>query len=190
MAGVAGPLISRDVSGGVRFLMGLFIGGAFGGAVLAIPAYAMSLVLGFAINRRLGLILLAVGCMLLGAADLAGRTPHVWRQVPQGYVHRLQPGGLGLVWGVDLGLLFTTQKVVSLIWAALLATILLSPDLTVILLVSTGGLSGLTAAAWLMFRGKATSPMSGWNRIWIMRTRQASGITLLALSALSLVQAT
>jgi len=30
-----------------------------------------------------------------------------------------KPGKLGVVWGFDLGLLFTTQKVVSLIWVAI-----------------------------------------------------------------------
>src|SRR3954471_20098644 len=125
MTGVAGPLL-RNVglrARGVRFLVGLAVGGAAGGAVLAVPVYLLGRLLEpLPAWVRLGL--LAAVCCLLAVADFAQRTPHVWRQVPQGLVNKLPSGSLGLAWGFDLGLLFTTQKTTSLVWVTLAALIL------------------------------------------------------------------
>src|SRR5690348_1476054 len=105
MAGVAGPMWQRSRAQGARFLAGLAVGGVASGLVLAVVVFLFGRLAERALPLpvRVGvLVALAVG---LGVADLAGRTPHVWRQVPQRLFHKLPPGLLGLTWGFDLGLL-------------------------------------------------------------------------------------
>ena len=115
MAGVAGPMMRRTRAGAARFLAGLTVGGIAGGLVLSLPVYLLGSALTSVMPLTGRVLLLAAICAVLAWADLRHRTPHVWRQVPQGLVRTLPPGSLGVVWGFDLGLLFTTQKTTSLI---------------------------------------------------------------------------
>src|SRR6266542_1523735 len=110
MAGVASPMLRRTRSGASRFLIGLVAGGAAAGLLLSLPAYLIGTVLHDAVPMRARIVILAVLLAILAIADLTRRTPHVWRQVPQDLVWKLPPGSLGVAWGFDLGLLFTTQK--------------------------------------------------------------------------------
>src|SRR5262245_31420094 len=116
MAGVAGPMLRQSRRAGARLLAGLAIGGALGGLALAAALFLAGRLLGAVMPGTLRLLLLAVAAAAFGLADLADRTPHVSRQVPKVLLGRLPAGTLGLVWGFDLGLLFTTQKTVSLLW--------------------------------------------------------------------------
>jgi hypothetical protein len=187
MAGVAGPML-RSRRGGVRFLGGLAVGEVAAGALLAAAAYLLSEVAQAALPVRARLWLVAGVCVVFGAADLANRTPHPWRQVPQRFVHRFQPGTLGIVWGFDLGLLVTTQKVASLIWAAIAACVLLSP------LAAAVSIAVITVAAVLPVVALSARPSSGTNR-WarfngkIRNVRYASGGVLMVMFAVTAVHA-
>src|SRR5579875_1935508 len=128
MAGVAGPMLRRDRAQGSRFLLGLLAGGMAASAGLAVLVYAAGTPISSLVPPRYRALLAALLIAGFGLADLTGRTPHVWRQVPQRLVRVLPPGRLGLVWGFDLSLLFTTQKTTSLAWAALTGLLLLAPS--------------------------------------------------------------
>jgi hypothetical protein len=189
MAGVAGPMLRYNRRGGVRFLVGLVVGGAVAGTLLAVPAYLLGSLLRAVLSLPARLWLLAALCVLLGAADLMNRTPHVWRQVPQQMVHTLSPGALGAVWGFDLGLLFTTQKVVSLIWVALAATMLLDPPAAAGVLASIAVLASLSVAGLSAVQGMAKFGSGRGVRQWVRRIRRMSGVALMILFILTSLQA-
>lgn len=188
MAGVAGPMLLDRRAAGRRFLVGLAVGGAAGGTVLAVVAYLVASLLSAGLAEQVRLWIFAVVCVVLAAADLANRTPHVWRQVPQQLVNTLPPGALGLVWGFDLGLLFTTQKVASLIWVAVAAVTLVQPALVWVVLVGVAVLASLTVivgstrertATWLIMRGR--------RKVTVFR--RASGAAIAVLAIVSVIQA-
>jgi hypothetical protein len=178
MAGVAGPMRTRDRAGAARFLVGLAAGGVAAGLVLAVPVYLVGHVAGRVLPDSARVGLLVAVAVALGAADLLGRTPHVWRQVPQKLVRELPPGTLGLTWGFDLGLLVTTQKTSSLLWVSIAAVALLDPGLApvalvVFSLVATAGIVALTLTVWsVLMRGGL-----GWE--WIRRARWVTGAAML-----------
>ncbi|MEV4756495.1 hypothetical protein AB0J86_15470 [Micromonospora sp. NPDC049559] len=182
MAGVAGPMLRYDRSGGIRFLLGLLIGGLLGAAVLAVPVYLVSVAVQAVVPEPARWVLLAVVVAGFALADFTQRTPHVWRQVPQSLVNTLPPGALGLVWGFDLALLFTTQKTTSLIWAGLAALVLFSPALVPTALIVVAALAAISMVL-LSLRVPTTTPIheekkgrrwQDWQRI----LRRASGTTL------------
>lgn len=189
MAGVAGPMLRSSRRSGLRFLVGLGAGGVVAGALLSVVTYLFGELLRVALPPQPRLWLLASACALLGLADLANRTPHAWRQVPQSLVRALPPGRLGLVWGFDLGLLFTTQKVVSLIWAAMAAVVLVRPAAAGGVLMTVSVLAGLTIAAWSFSKRAGARSQGRRNAQWVRHIRQASGLTLLAMSLLVILQA-
>ncbi|WP_433344672.1 hypothetical protein [Micromonospora sp. CA-111912] len=186
MAGVAGPMLRRNPFEGVRFLVGLAVGGVIAGVVLAIPVFLAGTLLQQLLPEPLRLALLAAVAGWLGVADLRDRTPHIWRQVPQRLVRTLPGGTLGVVWGIDLGLLFTTQKTVSLIWLALAAVLLVDPASAPLLLFCVVLVASLLVSLWSM--SKHADLPERRSRKWVVRARRASGATILAV-ALSLVVA-
>jgi hypothetical protein len=188
MAGVAGPMLRYNRGGGVRFLAGLVAGGAVAGILLAVPAYLLGSLVRAVLSFPVRLWMLAVLCVLFGVADLSNRTPHVWRQVPQRLVHTLPPGALGAVWGFDLGLLFTTQKVASLIWVALAAIVLLDPAAAAGVLAGIAVLASLSVAA-LSALQRTAKPRSRGERQWVSGIRRTSGLALMILFVLTSVQA-
>ena len=186
MAGVAGPMLRSDRRAGVRLLAGLLAGQAAGGVLLAVPAYLLSMATQALVPFAARLWALAVSCAVFAVADLMNRTPHVWRQVPQALVYRLPPGKLGLVWGFDLGLLFTTQKVVSLIWVAIAAGILLAPASAAGIVIGAALLGGVAVmAASIAYR-----PEVHWRPLGMLRRlRWGSGAATVALCFVTAVQA-
>jgi hypothetical protein len=185
MAGVAGPMLRNKDRAGARFLAGLLVGEAAAGLLLAVPAYLLS-EMAQVLPQAARLWILVGVCAIFGVADLMNRTPHVWRQVPQALIHRLQPGTLGVAWGFDLGLLFTTQKVVSLIWVAIAAGVLLQPAMAAGVVVGVAVLTGLAVIGGsVTFKpGRLRSPGA-----LLRRVRQASGSATLALAVLTVAQA-
>jgi hypothetical protein len=180
MAGVAGPMLRRSRAGTARFLIGLAVGGAGAGLVLAVPVYLVGHLAGRFLPDPVRVGLLVGLAVAFGLADLSGRTPHVWRQVPQRLVRSLPPGTLGLTWGFDLGLLVTTQKTSSLLWLSTAAVMLLNPGLAPAALVgfslvATAGIVTLSMTAWAI----AMEGRLDWT--WIRRTRWATGATMLAI---------
>jgi hypothetical protein len=86
------------------------------------------------------------------------------------------------VWGFDLGLLVTTQKTVSLMWASIAVTALLAPGSAAVLLVAMAISSSLVVSAWSMTT--LNNIVEGRkNRRWVRNARWASGSAML-LSAL------
>jgi hypothetical protein len=183
MAGVAGPMMHRTRSRGARFLAGLTVGGAVGGLALSLPVYLLGM-LASVLPSGVRAGLLAAACIGFGLADLRGRTPHVWRQVPQAFVRSLPPGRLGLVWGFDLGLLVTTQKTTSLIWVAGAAVVLLRPDLAAAALAA---IATVAAAAITVNTLTGLLPQGREALTWSRPARWVSGAVILAMPALLLV---
>jgi hypothetical protein len=188
MTGVAGPMVRHRPASGIRFLAGLTVGAAAGGMALAVPAYLVGSLLNAALAERARLWAFVLLCVVLAAADLANRTPHVWRQVPQRLIDALPPGTVGLAWGFDLGLLFTTQKVTSLIWVAVAAVTLVQPAMVWAVLVGVAVLASLAVmvgstrertATWLIMKGRLRVPVF----------RRASAVAIAVLAITSAAQA-
>jgi hypothetical protein len=93
-----------------------------------------------------------------------------------------------VAWGFDLGLLFTTQKAVSLIWVAIAATILLDPPVAAVLIVGTAVTASMAVTALSLLRRPGADRLSTWG-LRIRQARQGSGATILALFVLTAVQA-
>jgi hypothetical protein len=128
------------------------------------------------------LIATAAGLAALGTLDLANRTPHVWRQVPQRLVRQLTPGTLGVMWGADLGTLISTQKTTSLIWGSLLIAVLATPPhLGYLLLIVLAVAAPLSVAVLSVLHGIADSPTQP-GRLSVRRMRGATGVVLLAVA--------
>lgn len=135
MTGVASNLYRESSRSRWAFLAGLTTGSTLSALLLATITYAFGRAIESVASEAWRDAIFVLVIAALGIADLLGRTPHVWRQVPQAIVRILPSGRLGVVWGFDMGLLFTTQKVVSLGWGALLAVLLLAPSYAPILLL-------------------------------------------------------
>jgi hypothetical protein len=180
MAGVSGPLMRRSHADGVRFLLGLAVGGAAAGSIVSLPVYLVGSALAAAVPERLRLLMLVAVCVGFGIADLVNRTPHVWRQVPQGFVRELSPGLRGLIWGFDLGLLVTTQKAASLVWVAICAMALVAPASAPALLVGMALVSSLSVTVWSFRPGALMIDHGGGrDRRWLRSIRALSGTVIL-----------
>ena len=187
MAGVAGPMLRSRVVAGARFLAGLLVGELLAGSLLAIPAFLLGEVAQATLSLPGRLWVLVAACVLFGVADLSSRTPGLRRQVPEHLIQQLPPGMLGVAWGFDLGLLFTTHKVSSFIWVALVAGVLLDPVAAAALVV---GVTVGSAAAMTVLSVSGTDGASVTR--WIVRlrlARRASGVALLTLAITTAVQA-
>jgi hypothetical protein len=187
MAGVAGPMLQRDKAQGSRFLLGLLTGGLAASAGLAALVYAAGTPISSLAPPRYRAIFAALVIAGFGLADLAGRTPHVWRQVSQRLVRALPPGRLGLVWGFDLSLLFTTQKTTSLAWAALTGLLLLAPSgaLVALLAMTLAGTAAVAVRSASWGRQTGSSAIGDRRRHWFLPMRRGAGIALLLLAALT-----
>lgn len=186
MVGVACPMMRDRPRQAWRFVLGLTMGALAAGMMVSLIIY----IVGSAVQAfvpQTGRIALLVGiCALLGAADLFNRTPHLWRQVPQSLVRQLPPGVLGVSWGFDLGLLFSTQKVASLIWAALAAVLLLEPWAAPAVLGAMAAIfCGVIAVQSLRPGGEHYSHGDHADRVRLRTIRIMSGLTLIVLCVAS-----
>lgn len=188
MAGVAGPMLRSSRATGARFLAGLLVGEIAAGALLAVPAFLLGEGLRIILPTQARLWAVAIICVIFGLADLANRTPRTSRQVPEELIRRLPAGSLGLAWGFDLGLLFTTQKAVSLIWVAIAAAILLDPTVAAVLIVGIAVVASMTVIAISIWRRPGVDRLSGWG-LRVRLARQGSGAAILGLFVLTAVQA-
>jgi len=187
MAGVDSPMLHRSRSEGVRFLVGLTVGSVIGAAILALPVYLVGTMVR-ALPKPASLAVFVVACVALGVADLKRRTPHVWRQVPQSLWHKLSPGWLGVVWGTDLGLLFTTQKTTSLIWVALAAVMFLQPAAAVAVLPAIAMAASLAVVLATVMPGAEDRARVRWSGPWVVKARRGSGWIILLVAAAIAVQ--
>jgi hypothetical protein len=178
MAGVAGPLWQQSRASAVRFLTGLAVGGAGAGLIVAVPVYLTGHLLGHLLPESARVGLLVGLTFAFAVADLSGRTPHVWRQVPQQFVRSLPPGTLGLTWGFDLGLLVTTQKTSSLLWLSVAAVTLLDPDLAPAALVAFSMVATLGIVT-LSMTARAAVMEGKLDWTWTRRARWTTGAAML-----------
>jgi hypothetical protein len=181
MAGVAGPMLRHDRAGAVRFLLGLLVGGLAGSVVLAVPVYVLGRLTEALLAEQARWVVFGVVVVVAGVVDLASRTPHVQRQVPQALMRTMQPGALGLVWGVDLAMLFTTQKTTSLLWAALAGLVLVAPGLAPAVLTASWAVAWL-AIVVLSVRRPTLTPIGEERLTWqdlVKILRRVSGAILL-----------
>ncbi|MBE1492785.1 hypothetical protein [Plantactinospora soyae] len=181
MAGVAGPMLRHDRAGAIRFLLGLLIGGLAGSVVLAVPFYVLGRLTEALLTEQVRWVVFGVVVVVAGVVDLTLRTPHVQRQVPQRLVRTLKPGPLGLVWGVDLAMLFTTQKTTSLLWVALAGLVLVAPGLAPALLAASWAVAWL-AMVYLSVRRPTLIPIGEERLTWqdlVKILRRVSGTILL-----------
>src|SRR5215471_6479947 len=178
MAGVAGPMLRRNRADGVRFLSGLLAGGLLASALVATLVYVVGSVLSMVLPHPVRTAAAIAIVCALGIADLANRTPHVWRQVPQAFVRTLRPGRLGLVWGFDLALLVTTQKTTSLTWASLAVLGLLYPAAAWLVLLSMTAVGVLTVAVRstvVVLRGPSAA--GDRTHAWFRYLRWVAGVS-------------
>lgn len=187
MVGVSDPALRRSRREGVALLSSIAVGYLVATILLVIELFLASEALAGLpeLSRR---VLLIVALTAVGVADLTNRTPYMRRQVPQRFVRDLLPVSRGLLWGLDLGLLFTTQKTVGLLWAVLLwATLQASPGATAIALV-VGAAVYLSATLITTLSGSRERPVRlvGLDDQLTRRLRLGSGLTILMLAATSM----
>lgn len=127
MVGVSGPMFRRSPGEARNFTIGYAIGYLVGGTAIAMGASIIGELIRLVLPSYPRELFLAVVLVALGVLDLADRTPELARQVPQRHARNLPAAWLGLIWGLDLSLLFTTRKTTSLIWAALAWVVLIAP---------------------------------------------------------------
>jgi hypothetical protein len=192
MAGVAGPMLRHDRAGAVRLLLGLLIGGLAGSVVLAVPFYVLGRLTEALLAEQVRWVVFGVVVVVAGILDLTLRTPHVQRQVPQALVRTMKPGALGLVWGVDLAMLFTTQKTTSLLWAALAGLVLVAPGLAPAALTASWAVAWL-AIVFLSVRRPTLIPIGEERLTWqdlVKILRRVSGTILLGAVAIGALMMT
>lgn len=154
MVGVAGPMFRRSRSEGMRFLTGFALGQLTSALFLSVAIIAIGMVVFNVLPWQFRITLFGAGAILLALADKTSHTPQIARQVPVDLFHRLEPGRLGFAWGLDVGLLFTTQKTSSMPWLGLLAATTLLP---------VGALPMLMALALISVMSLFIG-IVGWNR--------------------------
>ncbi|MFE6930901.1 hypothetical protein ACFVDT_02575 [Streptomyces sp. NPDC057699] len=184
MAGVAGPMLKRSRPRGARFLVGLLAGEVAAAGLMSLAVYVLGEGIALILGAPWRASLTGVALVVFGVADLANRTPHIWRQVPQEHIRTMPPGMLGLAWGFDLALLFTTQKSTSLTWGVLTAALLLHPASSSLLLVGMA----LVAVATVTVRSLTwfLLPITRFgDRVqpWFPWMRRAAGLGLVLLGA-------
>jgi hypothetical protein len=158
MVGVTSPLLQADRRRAARLLAGYAFGTAAASLLLLslltpVARAVQSAAPGWARGGLAAMVVLA-----LAVLDLLGRTPHLDRQTPQMLVRLLptgRAGAAGVAWGFDIGLLFTTIKVSSLMWAALAWAMLLDASALPLVL---GVYAMVTIALHVAMSGVARRP--------------------------------
>jgi hypothetical protein len=191
MVGVSNPIMRRDRRAGWRFIAGFGVGLIAAAALLAGPLLLLSAAVR-PVPQPVRLVTLLVLVALLAVADLLNRTPHVLRQVPQRFARDLdhQPGRLGLIWAIDLGLLVTTQKTTSLLWMALAGAVLLGTPTTIVLTLVVTAAGYWLATTVLVVTGDAfitePHPLRRFGG-WAGTVRRVTGAAALGLTAAAVV---
>jgi hypothetical protein len=178
----------RDPADAVRFFVGLLAGMLASGMVLALLTNTVGRLVHLSVGHDVRMLMLAAVILVFAGADLANRTPHIWRQVPQSLIWRLKSGTRGLVWGFDLGLLVTTQKVVSLMWLAIAGVVLVAPDAAGLVFVAMAVVSCLAIAVLSLTEVAMSESFCGiHDRRWLKRIRLVSGAVAVVVAGVILV---
>lgn len=131
MVGVVTPMLGRGGSAR-RFLLGLVVGGCSSAAAVGLLVGAVIPGVLGGIDREVALVVLAA---VLAVADVTRRTPAMRRQTPQHLVRVLEPGSLGLVYGLDIGLQFTIWRYTSVLWVGLAGLALFGDPAAVVVVI-------------------------------------------------------
>lgn len=188
MVGVTNPLFR--VPGSVRFHAGFTIGMLTSALFLSMLLVPLNLALGAAPTRSRVIVFSALAAAL-AIFDLLGRTPQLVRQVPQRFgLQGLPFGRLGIIYGADVGLYLTTQKTTSLLWVAILGSVLLGPPTAVAATLITVAAVYPLAIAVLSALGQEDiidfTFWSGRTRTWTRMAQLLGAILLLGTSWLAL----
>lgn len=187
MVGVSDPELRDDRRNGVRLLGGLAAGYLAATLLLTLPLIGVASALQAYVDPRISRIVLLVLLLGLGVADLLGRTPYRDRQVPQRFVTELRPLPRGLLWGFDLGLLVTTQKTSSLLWAAVLGAVLLGPPHAAVPVLAVAGAVYLIGVTVLSFAGAGRITGLWFAVVLVPIVQRGAGAVLIALAVAAVV---
>ncbi len=151
MVGVASPMLIRSPWQGLRFVLALTAGTFLAAAVVASVVSILSMALSPVGTEGQRTWAAAIVVAVLGILDVLGKTPHVHRQTPKPLYGVLRSKSLlGLVWGFDIGLLVTTIKKTSLLWAGLILAAMHGPAAVTVTVV-------LYSVTWLLGQYLMTS---------------------------------
>lgn len=127
--------------------------------------------------------------IFLAAADLGLgpiRTPSLRRQTPSWWLQVLGPRRTWLLWGIDLGLGFSTIRVSSLFWLVALAAVFLIPPIAAPVVLAAYGLAlalGLSAMVLTALTQKSQRRLGTSLAMSRARVKMTSGVVVLAFSA-------
>jgi hypothetical protein len=161
MIGVIGPLVKgkRELRGSFGsvslFGLGAVAGALLTGSGIGLLGWALQ---SLAAERTLALVVGAAGCGLL-LVDLALRTPTLRRQTCSTWYRDRGARRAWVLWGLDLGLGFSTIRLSSLYWlTALFVAAFVSPLLAPLVLAFYGLGLGAAFAAAVFAQSRSTSP--------------------------------
>lgn len=187
MVGVSSPLFSVGRRQGSLFLVGYVFGNFAAGTLLLVLILPISTIAKAEMSLESRVVILGAILGLLGALDLMNRTPHLARQTPQRFARELRPGPLGFVYGLDVGLILTTQRASSLPWALLFGTVLVASEIESIVAIYAFGLVQSAAVSVQATLGRPM-PWKGWAdvsvAVMLRGARMTSGALLLGVGIL------
>lgn len=163
----------RGIAAVAAFTTGAVLSSATTGALLglfgdhSLPHLSLSVPIGLAFG------------LLLAVADVVDRTPTIRRQTKRAW-WRMGPVRASALWGVDLGLGFSTIRVTSLYWVAAAGVVLLrSPTRGAVVLSTYGfGLAVGLAVGVFVLRGRAGECSAN---VQVLRVRPGVTVALAAL---------
>jgi hypothetical protein len=186
MIGVIGPLVQgkRELRGSIGsvavFGLGAVGGAAVTGSLLGVIGGAVQPLAG---ERVLAVAVGAAGCVLL-LADLGFlglRTPTLRRQTGSTWYRKRGPRAAWLLWGIDLGLGFSTIRLSSLYWLMVLfVAAFVSPVLAPLAFAFYGLGLGVAFAAAVIAQTRRVSSGTGSPGLGLLR---AAGSVRLASDA-------
>jgi hypothetical protein len=131
MVGVSDP--TRSSNELRAFVQWYWTGSALG--TLTTVGFVFSVVWGTGLRLPLPIVISTT--LLFGTLDLIGKTPMAQRQTPQRLIRFPNASVRGLVWGFDIGLLWSTRKTSSLIWSGLIVLSLTRPSIGIPAVLAT-----------------------------------------------------
>src|SRR6187200_1208885 len=179
MVGAIGPHVQgtrqlRDSVGSVMlFTLGAIAGGLVTGSLVGLLG---ALVQSLADEGMLAVLVGAAGCVLLLAdLGLLGlRTPTLRRQTSPIWYRKRGPRAAWALWGVDLGLGFTTIRLSSLYWLLVLFVAAFVPPLLAPLVFALYGLGlGIAFLAAVVAQTRRASPRAGSSGLGLLRAARA-----------------
>ncbi|HEX6700022.1 MAG TPA: hypothetical protein VF101_04760 [Gaiellaceae bacterium] len=184
MVGVANPMLRHDRRAGLRFLGGYAAGVLASSLVLGLVLRAGGTALAAHVGAGARTAAAIAVLFVLGVLDALGRTPQARRQVPQRFVRVLPPAFLGIVFGVDIGLVLTTRRTSSLVSGAVVGVALVAPAWVLPAMVAIGLTTALVAVV-PAFAMDAPRLVAGVMRpVGAVRLRTLSAVLLVTAAAL------